>query len=63
MKGKMTELFQKPEDSQCPFFQKECIKKDCMLYHKQFEKCEIEVLSYNTYLLSKAMQDMLKAMK
>ena len=35
----------------CPFLDKKCIQGECAIYHDQFEKCNVEVLTYNLYLV------------
>ena len=62
MKGKMREIFEKP-GGLCPFIEAECVREKCMIYHKQFEKCELEVMDYNIYQLGKTMEKMIKAIK
>lgn len=35
----------------CPFLDKQCIQEDCAIYHEQFGKCSIEILTYNLWLV------------
>ena len=36
----------------CPFLDKQCIQNECAIYHEMFEKCQIDTLTYNIWLLS-----------
>ena len=36
----------------CPFLDKQCIQEECAIYHEMFEKCQIDTLTYNIWLLS-----------
>ena len=36
----------------CPFLDRPCLKDGCQLYHKEFDRCQIELLPYNLYVLS-----------
>jgi hypothetical protein len=36
----------------CPFLDKQCIQADCAIYHEQFAKCQVDILTYNVWLLS-----------
>lgn len=42
----------------CPFIQEECVKDECMVYHKDFAKCQIELLGYNMFKLSNAIEQL-----
>jgi hypothetical protein len=44
------------ENKQCPFFQKNCLKEKCKLYHEQFDRCEIGLLSYNLFKLKEVLE-------
>ena len=43
----------------CPLSQEEC-NKECMWYHQQFEKCNMEIVGYNLFKLSKTMETLIK---
>jgi len=43
------------QNKQCPFFQKECLKSECKLYHEEFDRCEISLITYNMYKLAHQM--------
>ena len=48
----------KPKDIKtCPLLDRNCSKKDCAFYYVDFEKCLIEVLSYNLYALKMVFKD------
>lgn len=51
--------FKKNERKRCPFFQEDCLQNGCMLYHEEFDKCEVNLITYNAYILAKQ----LKALK
>ena len=40
----------------CPFLDKHCIQKECAIYHGKFEKCEIDILTYNLWLVSEKLK-------
>lgn len=42
----------------CPFIQEECVKDECMVYHRDFEKCQIELIGYNMFKLSNALEQL-----
>ncbi|MEA2095705.1 MAG: hypothetical protein U9P73_03280 [Candidatus Cloacimonadota bacterium] len=33
----------------CPFFDQMCKGSDCMIFHEQFERCGIELLTWNLF--------------
>jgi hypothetical protein len=35
----------------CPLLDKQCIQEECAIYHEQFKKCEINILTYNLWLV------------
>jgi len=35
----------------CPLLDKQCIQEECAIYHDQFKKCEINILTYNLWLV------------
>ncbi len=41
----------KDTPKKCPFFQEDCIQKNCKLYHEEFDRCEISLITYNLYKL------------
>lgn len=47
----------------CPFFQENCKKDECMLFHAQFGKCNVEIVGYNLFKVSKAMEDLQDELK
>lgn len=36
----------------CPLIRQGCIKNQCEFFHEVLKKCEISLLSYNTYRLA-----------
>ena len=40
----------------CPFIDGKCIGTECAIYHEQFGKCNIEVLTYNLWLVGDRMK-------
>lgn len=44
----------------CPLFQEDCKQDECMWFHQQFEKCNMEIVGYNLFKLSKSMEDLIK---
>lgn len=47
-----------PELKNCPFNEDKCLGPGCMIFHEQFSKCYIEVLTFNLFKLSSALQNM-----
>ena len=41
----------------CPFFDEMCKGSDCMIFHEQFEKCDIDLLVWNLFALKEAMNN------
>ena len=41
----------------CPFVKQECITNQCEIYNELLNRCEIPVLTYNTYRLSEAIKN------
>lgn len=41
----------------CPFFDEMCKGSDCMLYHEQFERCELALMNYNIFKLAEALNN------
>ncbi|RPI66339.1 MAG: hypothetical protein EHM38_10260 [Geobacteraceae bacterium] len=41
----------------CPFFESECKGLDCMIFNEKVNRCEIGLMAYNTYYLTKAIND------
>ncbi len=39
----------------CPFFQKECLQNQCMIYHEEFARCKFDLIIYNMYKLERTM--------
>lgn len=50
----------KTKPSLCPLSQESCKQDECMWFHQQFEKCNIEIIGYNLFKLSKIMEISLK---
>ena len=44
----------------CPLLQEGCKNSECMWYHQQFEKCHLEIVGYNLFILSKSVDKILK---
>lgn len=40
------------ENKKCPFFEKDCLKNGCKLYHESFDRCEISLIAYNMFKLA-----------
>ena len=40
----------------CPMLDKPCLKTGCQIYNTRLENCEIYILSYNLFRLSKQME-------
>ena len=40
----------------CPFIEEECIEAGCRLYHKEFDRCLIDLVAFNTYALAAEMK-------
>jgi len=40
------------ESKKCPFFQQDCLQSQCNLYHEEFDRCEISLITYNMYKLA-----------
>ena len=50
----------KTQTKLCPLLDQECQKLGCMIYNEKFERCEIGLLAYNTYLLSAAIKQLIE---
>ncbi|NTV12350.1 MAG: hypothetical protein HGA96_00205 [Desulfobulbaceae bacterium] len=46
------------ELKQCPFRDDRCLGAECMIFHEQFGRCHIELLTTNLYKVSCAIQDL-----
>lgn len=44
----------------CPFLDTACLKEECQIYHHDFDKCYIELLSYNLYVLMVELKKLLE---
>jgi hypothetical protein len=42
----------KDKKKECPFFNKDCLLNQCKLYHEEFDRCELSLISYNMYKLA-----------
>jgi hypothetical protein len=40
----------------CPFLDQECQRQRCMLYNEKFERCGVDLLAYNAWVLSAALK-------
>ena len=40
----------------CPMLDKPCLKNGCQIYNNRLDNCEIYVLSYNLFKLSKQLE-------
>ena len=47
-----------PELKDCPFGEDKCHGAACMLFHEQFGRCHIELITTNLYKVSCAIQDL-----
>ena len=41
----------------CPFVRQACLTAQCEIYNEVIKRCQISVLSYNTYRLTEALKD------
>ena len=41
----------------CPLLDRECLKEQCEIYHVDFDKCDINLLTYNIYGLINALKN------
>jgi len=46
-----------PELKNCPFTEGKCQGVACMLFHEQFGRCQIELLTFNLFKLTSALQN------
>ena len=44
----------------CPFYDEVCKKQGCELYNERLQRCVIDLLAYNLYLLSKGVEQQLE---
>ena len=42
---------------QCPFIDERCKGSECMIYHGQFERCGVDLLSWNIFALKEAINN------
>jgi hypothetical protein len=42
----------KDPNKKCPFFQEACLQDSCKLYHEEFDRCEISLITFNMYKLA-----------
>ena len=47
----------KPTAKHCPFIDEKCIKEDCEIFNDKLNRCDLGLLPYNIYLLSKQLQE------
>lgn len=33
----------------CPLLDRDCLKEECEIYHPEFDRCMIDLLTYNLY--------------
>ena len=43
--------FRKVPNKKCPFFKEDCLQNQCKLYHEEFDRCEISLMTFNIYKL------------
>lgn len=43
----------------CPFIDEKCMGAGCMLFHEKFEKCGIDLMNFNTYVLGSKIQQLI----
>lgn len=48
--------FKKDINKKCPFFQEDCLQDRCKMYHEDFDRCEISLITYNLYILAKQLK-------
>ncbi|QTA82707.1 Uncharacterized protein dnl_50890 [Desulfonema limicola] len=46
----------KTENKKCPFVDDICLEEGCKIYNERLDNCEIYVLSYNLFRLSKQLE-------
>ncbi len=46
----------KDKNKKCPFFKEDCLKSNCKLYHEEFDRCEINLLTYNMFKMIKELK-------
>lgn len=47
----------------CPLLREDCKKDECMWFYKQFDKCNLEIVGYNLFKVSKSIDELLIEMK
>lgn len=40
----------------CPFLNDKCLGEECELYHANFKKCALQVLTHNLWVLSESLK-------
>lgn len=46
----------KDKNKKCPFFKEDCLKSNCKLYHEDFDRCQISLLTYNVFKMIKELK-------
>ena len=47
----------------CPLLGEVCLGDGCMIYHEQFDRCEIGLMNLNLHTLKEAIKDLLLKLK
>ena len=47
----------------CPMLDRECLKSGCMLYHEDFERCDVPLLIYNIVALTAETKKLIEKLK
>ena len=42
----------------CPFIDERCKAAECMVYHEQFERCGVDLLSWNLFALKETINNL-----
>lgn len=46
----------KSAKKKCPFFKEDCLQDRCKIYHEDFDRCEIDLLTLNIFKLIKELK-------
>lgn len=42
----------------CPFVDEKCLGSGCMIFHEQFQRCGIDLMGFNTFVLGSKIQQL-----
>jgi len=48
---KISKMKRKNGNKTCPLLDRKCLKEECEIYHDDFKRCSINLLTYNLYTL------------